>query len=83
MAGKNQHLVRCQEGWVVRGKPNTRDTSHGTLADAVDAVRDIACNQRSEVVVHDRRRRVRDRGSCGDGPNPPTDRVHCLAGTET
>ncbi len=42
----------------------------------MDAARDIARNQRSEVVIHDRQGRIRDRDSYGNDPNPPTDRVH-------
>jgi hypothetical protein len=74
---KNQHVVRREDGWAVRGERNTRDTSHHpTQADAIGAARDIARNQRSEVVIHDRQGRIRDRDSYGNDPNPPTDRVH-------
>jgi hypothetical protein len=76
-ANKNQHVVRREEGWAVRGEGNARDTSlHRTQARAIDAARDIARNQRSEVVIHDRQGRIRDRDSYGNDPNPPTDRVH-------
>ncbi len=77
MTGKNQHVVRREDGWAVRGERNSRDTSrHGTQADAIYAARDIARNQRSEVVIHDRQGRIRDRDSYGNDPNPPIDRVH-------
>ena len=77
MSGKNQHVVRREDGWAVRGERNTRDTSlHGTQAQDIDAARDIARNQRAEVVIHDRQGRIRDRDSYGNDPNPPTDRVH-------
>jgi Uncharacterized protein conserved in bacteria (DUF2188) len=76
-AKKNQHVVRREDGWAVRGEGNTRDTSHhARQAQAIDAARDIARNQRSEVVIHDRQGRIRDRDSYGKDPNPPTDRVH-------
>ncbi|WP_201035697.1 DUF2188 domain-containing protein, partial [Salmonella enterica] len=26
--GKNQHVVKRDDGWAVRGEKNTRDTSH-------------------------------------------------------
>lgn len=77
MAGKNQHVVKREDGWAVRGERNTRDTSHHrTQAEAIDVARDIARTQRSEVVIHDRQGRIRDRDSYGSDPNPPTDRVH-------
>ncbi|MGP3018210.1 DUF2188 domain-containing protein [Serratia marcescens] len=28
IAGKNQHVVKREDGWAVRGENNTRDTSH-------------------------------------------------------
>jgi Uncharacterized protein conserved in bacteria (DUF2188) len=76
-AEKNQHVVRGEDGWAVRGEGNSRDTSHHrTQALAIDAARDIARDQRSEVVIHDRQGRIRDRDSYGNDRNPPTDRVH-------
>jgi hypothetical protein len=75
--GKNQHVVRRDDGWAVRGEHNQRDTSHhSTQGQAIEAARDIARNQRSEVVIHDRSGRIRDRDSYGNDPNPPRDRRH-------
>jgi hypothetical protein len=75
--GKNQHVVKRDEGWAVRGEGNSRDTSlHPTQAEAIDAGRDIARNQRSELVIHDRQGRIRDSDSYGNDPNPPKDRRH-------
>jgi hypothetical protein len=75
-AKKNQHVVRREDGWAVRGEGNSRDTSHHrTQTQAIDSARVIARNQRSEVVIHDRQGRMRDRDSYGNDPNPPTDRV--------
>jgi uncharacterized protein YdaT len=75
--GKNQHVVRRPEGWGVRGEGNTRDTSvHPTQEKAIDAARDIAKNQRSEVVIHGRDGRIRDKDSFGPDPAPPIDKRH-------
>ena len=47
MAGKNQHVVKRDDGWAVRGAGNQRDTSHHrTQSEAERAARDIAINQR-------------------------------------
>jgi uncharacterized protein YdaT len=74
---KNQHVVRRPGGWGVRGEGNSRDTSvHDTQKEAIDAAREIAGNQRSEVVIHDRQGRIRDRDSYGKDPAPPIDRKH-------
>jgi hypothetical protein len=74
---KNQHVVRREDGWAVRGEGNSRDTSHHrTQGEAIDAARDIARNQRSEVVIHRPSGQIRDKDSYGNDPNPPRDRRH-------
>ena len=53
--GKDQHVVSRKDGWGVRGEGNKRDTSHHrTQKDAIDSARDIAKNQKAEVVIHGR-----------------------------
>ncbi len=74
---KNQHVVKRDDGWAVRGEGNSRDTScHGTQGEAINAARDIAQNQRVEVVIHGRDGRIRDRDSYGNDPCPPRDTKH-------
>jgi inhibitor of KinA sporulation pathway (predicted exonuclease) len=69
---KNQHVVKRQEGWAVRGEGNSKDTSHHrTQEDARKAAREIAKNQRSEVVIHRPNGRIRDKDSYGNDPHPP------------
>ncbi len=75
--GKNQHVVPVDGDWGVRGEGNERLTSiHDTQAEAIDAAREIAINQESEVVIHDRHGRIRDKDSYGNDPFPPRDRRH-------
>jgi len=76
--GKNQHVVPYDgDRWAVRGEGNKRVTSvHDTQKQAIDAARRIARNQGSEVVIHDRHGRIRDRDSYGNDPNPPRDQRH-------
>lgn len=70
--GKNQHVVPHDGGWAVRGAGNTRATSiHDTQAAAIDAARDIARNQASELLIHGRNGQIRDRDSYGGDPFPP------------
>jgi uncharacterized protein YdaT len=77
MAGKNQHVVQRDGEWAVHGAGNTRDTSHhDTQAEAIAAAREIARNQRSEVITHGRDGRIRSKDSYGNDPNPPRDREH-------
>ena len=75
--GKNQHVVRHMEGWAVRGAGNERVTAiFGTQAKAIEAGKQIARNQRSELVVHNRGGRIRSKDSFGADPLPPRDREH-------
>jgi Uncharacterized protein conserved in bacteria (DUF2188) len=70
--GKNQHVVPHGDGWAVRGEGNERATSvHRTQSEATDAARQIATNQRSEVLIHGRNGQIRERNSYGNDPCPP------------
>lgn len=72
MTGKNQHVVRRDDKWAVRGEGNSRDTSlHETQAEAERTARQIAINQKSEVLIHGKDGRIRDRNSYGNDPYPP------------
>ena len=70
---KQQHVVKREEGWAVRGSGNTRDTSHhSTQKEAIDAGRTIARNQGGELVIHGRDGLIRARDtSGGKDPHPP------------
>jgi uncharacterized protein YdaT len=71
---KNQHVVPVDGEWGVRGERNARLTSiHTTQAEAIEAAREIAINQHSEVVIHRRNGRIRDKDSYGNDPHPPRD----------
>ena len=75
--GKNQHVVPRNGQWAVRGEGNKKVTSvHDTQAHAIETARDIARNQRSEVVIHGRDGRIRDKDSFGSDPCPPPDKKH-------
>ena len=72
MAGKNQHVVPHGKDWAVRGANNERATSvHETQSEAERAAREIAIRQRSEVVIHGRDGRIRDKNSYGNDEFPP------------
>ena len=75
--GKDQHIVRRGNDWAVLGAGNQRASSiHPTQGDAIEAGRDIARNQRSELVIHGRDGRIRDKDSFGNDPCPPRDTKH-------
>jgi hypothetical protein len=69
---KNQHVVPHGNEWAVRGEGNGRPTSiHRTQAEAIEAAREIAKKQQSELVIHRLDGRVRYRDSYGSDPLPP------------
>lgn len=74
---KSQHIVPYRTDWAVRGEGNSRVTSvHDTQSEAYEAARQIAINNRSEVVVHRPDGRIRDKDSFGRDPFPPQDKKH-------
>ena len=75
--GKNQHVVPRKGRWAVRGEGNKKVTLvHDTQSDAIETARNIARNQQSEVVIHGRDGRIRDKDSYGPDPFPPRDNKH-------
>ena len=71
---KNQHVVPHGDHWAVRGEGNRRVTRvTATQAEAVEIARRIAQNQSSELFIHRRDGRVRNRDSFGNDPCPPKD----------
>ncbi len=72
MSKRNQHVVPHSGGWAVRGAGSGKATSvHGTQAEAIDRARAIAQNQSSELLIHGRNGRIRERDSLGGDPFPP------------
>ena len=70
---KNQHVVPDgQGGWNVRGEGNGRATGNfDHQSAAIEAARQIAQNQQSELFIHGRDGRIRERNSYGNDPFPP------------
>jgi len=64
------HVVRGNNGgWQVRIEGSARTRSiHNTQADAVAAGRTIARNKKSELLVHGRDGKIRERSTFGDDP---------------
>jgi len=76
MPKRNQHVTPHPNGWAVQGAGASKPSSvHDTQAKAVDRARDIARNQESELLVHGRNGRIRERDSYGNDPMPPRDKT--------
>lgn len=72
---KNIHIVLLNDGWIVQKESNYRPISvHSTQRDAVEVGREIARTQQSQLVIHGRDGRVRERNSYSldrPAPRPP------------
>lgn len=68
----NQHIVPHPDGWAVKPEGGERASSvHPTQADAIDRGREVAQNQGTELLIHGRDGRIRERDSHGRDPHPP------------
>ena len=77
MSKKNQHVVPNGNVWAVKGEGNERATKIvDTQAEAIKIAREIAINNRSEVVIHRPDGTIRDKDSYGNDPNPPRDKKY-------
>ncbi len=70
---KNQHVTPHPDGgWQVKGAGNSKATVRtNTQSEAIKIARDIAINQKSEVVIHRTNGQIRDKNSYGNDPFPP------------
>lgn len=72
MSGKNQHVVPHSDGWAVKGAGNTKATSvHSTQKSAINAAKEAAIKQKSELLIHGTNGQIREKNSYGNDPYPP------------
>lgn len=76
--GKNQHVVpNPNGGWDVKGEGNSKVTKHtNTKAEAEAIAKEIAKNQKSELIIHNKNGQISDKDSFGNDPCPPKDKKH-------
>lgn len=75
--GKDQHVVPHKDGWAVKGAGNSKATSiQPTQQKAIKDAIGIGKHQKSEVVIHGKDGKIRDKDSYGNDPNPPKDTKH-------
>ena len=69
----NQHVIPHHlGGWQVKADNASRATKRtATQKQAIDIARQIAHNQKSELVIHGRDCKIRDKDSHGHDPCPP------------
>jgi hypothetical protein len=67
--GKNQHVVPHGKDWAVKGAGNEKSTKIvPTQKQAIDIAREIAKNQQSELIIHNKEGKIRDKDSFGNDP---------------
>jgi hypothetical protein len=70
---RNQHVVPTEGGWAVKGAGSARATRvFSTQHAAIEAGRRIAKNQKSELLIHRRNGRIREKHSYGRDRHLPT-----------
>jgi hypothetical protein len=71
MAKRNQFVVPHPQGWAVKKEGSKRVTAvFDTQEDAIEYGRELAINQRCELVIHNRHGEVRKRRNY-KRPRPP------------
>jgi len=74
---RNQHVVPHPKGWAVKGEGNKKPTKVvKTQKEAITIAKKIAKNQNSEVIIHNKKGKIRDKDSYGKDPFPPKDKKH-------
>jgi hypothetical protein len=72
MTRKGQHVVPQSGMWSVKKAGSSKSTSlHATQGEAIKAATEIARNQKTELYIHGRDGRIRERNSFGGDPYPP------------
>jgi hypothetical protein len=72
MATKGQHVVPTGGRWSVRKAGASRASgTYETQGEAIDRARTLAKNQGTELYVHGKDGRIRERNSYGKDPFPP------------
>lgn len=69
MSKKGQHVVPSSKGWSVIKTGAARASSlHPTQSDAIEAATRVARNQKTDLYIHGRDGRIRERNSFGNDP---------------
>jgi len=74
MAKKNQWVIKYRNIWAIKGEGNTKVTKiTKTQKEAIDIAREIAKNQKSELIIQNTEGKIRSKDSYGNDPCPPKD----------
>ncbi len=69
---RNQHVVPTEDGWAVKRAGSPKATKvFDTQQEAIERGREIAKNQQSELLIHGRDGRIREKNTFGQDHCPP------------
>ncbi len=72
MATKGQHVVPRNGKWAVRRAGAAKASgTYGTQKEAISEARKLAQSQKTELYIHGRDGRIRERNTYGQDPFPP------------
>lgn len=72
---KIQHVTPIAKNWQVKGAGNKKATKiFDTQYEAISYAKKIAQNQGSELVIHNKHGKIRDKDSYGNDFCPPRDK---------
>ena len=72
MSGRGQHVVPAGDYWAVRRAGARRASGvYQSLKAAIERARALAKKQGTELYIHGRDGKIRERDSYGDDANPP------------
>jgi uncharacterized protein YdaT len=72
MSKPGQHVVPNGSKWSVRRAGASKASgTFDTQREAIDRARDVARNQKTELFIHGRDGRIRERDSYGNDRHPP------------
>lgn len=68
----NQHVLPRSDGWAVKKAGASRDTKvFDNQSQAIDYAKNVAKRNNSELFIHSRDGRIRERNTYGKDPLPP------------
>lgn len=72
MPKPGQHVVPSGNGWSVRRAGSSKASkSFGTQKEAIEEARKVAIRQKTELYIHGKNGKIRERNSYGNDPHPP------------
>ena len=76
MTKRNQHVVPLGNGWAVKGEGNSKFTAiTENKREATVIARNIAKNNKSEIVIHGKDGKIQEKDSYDNNPVLPKEKV--------